>query len=63
MLTGMALIGLLILAWSVAVATGSDLIAGLPWPVHLLYYLVAGIGWVLPLRPLLRWMEAGREQG
>ena len=25
-----------------------------------LYYVVAGIAWILPLKPLLRWMETGR---
>ena len=32
------------------------------WPVLLqaIFYLLAGIAWVFPLRPLLRWMETGR---
>jgi len=25
-----------------------------------LFYLVAGLVWILPLKPLLRWMETGR---
>lgn len=25
-----------------------------------LYYLVAGIAWIAPMKPLLRWMETGR---
>jgi hypothetical protein len=25
-----------------------------------LYYFVAGIGWVLPAMPLIRWMSGGR---
>ncbi len=24
------------------------------------FYLIAGIVWILPLKPLLRWMELGR---
>ena len=32
----------------------------LAWLVQALYYLVAGIVWILPLKPLLRWMETGR---
>ena len=60
---GIALILLWIAAWSVAVVTASSLIAGLPWPVHALYYLVAGIAWIAPLKPLLRWMETGRLRG
>ena len=46
--------------WAVLVVSASDLLAGLPWPVHAIYYLVAGLAWVLPLKPLLRWMELGR---
>jgi hypothetical protein len=32
------------------------------WPVLFqgLFYLVAGIVWIAPLKPLLRWMETGR---
>jgi len=25
-----------------------------------MFYLVAGIVWILPLKPLLRWMETGK---
>lgn len=57
---GMALILLLIAVWAVLVATAAGILRGLPWPVHALYYLVAGIVWILPLKPLLRWMETGR---
>ncbi len=56
---GIALILAWITAWSVLVVSASSLIADLPWPVHVLYYLIAGIVWILPLKPLLRWMETG----
>lgn len=26
-----------------------------------IFYVVAGIGWVLPAMPLIRWMEGGRS--
>jgi hypothetical protein len=54
---GIGLILLLIAAWAVVVASVAPLLEGLPWPVHALYYLMAGIAWILPLKPLLRWME------
>ena len=57
---GIFLILALIIGWAVLVASGADLLDGLPWPVHALYFLVAGIVWILPLKPLLRWMETGR---
>ena len=57
---GILLILLLITVWAVVVVSASELLAGLPWPVHALYYTAAGIVWILPLKPLLRWMETGR---
>lgn len=57
---GMALILILIAAWAVLVVSAAELLDGLPWPAHALYYATAGIVWILPLKPLLRWMETGR---
>lgn len=54
---GMALILLLILALCIAVATIATPLARLPRLVQLLAYLVLGLVWVTPLKPLLRWME------
>lgn len=54
---GMALILLLIVGWSVLAVTGAAYVTGLPTLVQALYYLVAGIAWILPLRPLIRWMN------
>jgi predicted membrane channel-forming protein YqfA (hemolysin III family) len=57
---GIFLILVLIAAWSVAVATAADQIEGAPWPLRALFFLVAGIAWILPLKPLIRWMELGK---
>ena len=51
---------LLILVWVVAVASFSAEIGSLPVLVQMLVYVVLGIVWILPLKPLLRWMETGR---
>jgi hypothetical protein len=56
---GIFLILLLIVVWSVLVVTAADLVAGAPWPLKALFFLVGGIAWILPLKPLLRWMETG----
>ena len=56
---GMALILLLILLWSVAVASLAPLVSQLPFLVEMLFYLAAGIGWIFPVRPLLTWMATG----
>ena len=57
---GIALILLIILGWAVIVASAAPLLDGAPRWAHVIYYVVAGIVWILPLRPLLRWMETGR---
>jgi hypothetical protein len=57
---GIGLILLLITVWAFVVVTVAERLGALPWPVWALYYLVAGTAWVLPLKPLLRWMETGR---
>ena len=57
---GMGLILLLIAVWAVLVVSAAALLESMPWPVHALYYTVAGIAWILPLKPLLRWMETGK---
>ncbi len=58
--TGVGLILLLILIWGILVATLAGYLGEMPWPLQALFYLVAGIAWILPLKPLLRWMETGK---
>jgi hypothetical protein len=57
---GIGLILMLILVWAALAVTAFGWIERLPWPVHALYFLAAGLVWILPLKPLLRWMETGR---
>lgn len=57
---GMMLILLIIAGWAALVVGLSDRIALLPRMVQALVYCVAGIVWIAPLKPLLRWMELGR---
>ena len=57
---GMFAILLLILVWVVAVASFSAEIGSLPILVQLVIYVFLGIVWIMPLKPLLRWMETGR---
>ncbi|SMF60793.1 DUF2842 domain-containing protein [Allosphingosinicella indica] len=56
---GMAMILLLIAGWAVIAVTIGEMIETAPWPLLALYYTVAGIIWIFPLKPLLRWMETG----
>ena len=57
---GALLILALVTIWCVLVASLSATVGGWPWPVQALFYLVAGIVWIAPLKPLLLWMETGR---
>jgi predicted membrane channel-forming protein YqfA (hemolysin III family) len=57
---GALLIVALIIVWAVAVASLSGLIGQLHPLLQALVYVVTGIVWILPLKPLLRWMELGR---
>ena len=56
---GIGLILLLIAVWAVLVASLAGAIGDMPWPVQAIFYLAAGTIWILPLRPLLKWMEIG----
>ena len=57
---GMFIILGLILAWSFAVASASGMVGSWHWLAQLGFYLVTGMIWIAPLKPLLRWMETGR---
>ena len=57
---GVALILALIAAWAVLVASLSSRVGAWPALLQAPFYLVAGIAWILPLKPLLRWIETGR---
>ncbi len=52
---------LLILAWIVLWAA---LVLRIPrpaaWPLQLAWFAGAGLIWIAPLKPLLRWMESGK---
>ncbi len=60
---GILLILALIAVWGFLVATVAEALPPLPWPVEALFFIAAGIVWILPLKPLLRWMETGRWRG
>ena len=57
---GIFLILALIAAWAVLVATLADFFPNAPWPLRAVFFVAAGIVWILPLKPLLRWMELGK---
>ena len=56
---GIFLILALIMVWGALVASLAGTVGRWPILLQSLFYLIAGIIWILPLKPLLRWMETG----
>jgi hypothetical protein len=50
----------LIAVWAALIASLSGEVGRWPALAQALFYLAAGIAWILPLKPLLRWMETGK---
>ncbi|MFC4292223.1 DUF2842 domain-containing protein [Sphingorhabdus arenilitoris] len=57
---GVLLIMAYITIWAVIVVSQWELIGKLPILVQSVIYLIAGIIWLLPLKPLLIWIETGK---
>jgi predicted membrane channel-forming protein YqfA (hemolysin III family) len=57
---GTLLILAIIFGWALVVANLSGTIARLPGAAQAIVYLVLGLVWITPMKPLLRWMEGGR---
>nr|WP_315459338.1 DUF2842 domain-containing protein [uncultured Sphingorhabdus sp.] len=56
---GMLLILFIILVWAIIIVSASDYIGALPILVQSVIYLIAGVIWIAPMRPLMIWMETG----
>jgi predicted membrane channel-forming protein YqfA (hemolysin III family) len=59
-LAGTALILLVIALWAALVASLAPLVGRWPVLVQAPFYLVMGVAWIAPLKPLIRWIETGR---
>ncbi len=57
---GVFLIVALIIVWSAIVVSASGAIGQWHRLVQLAIYVTAGIVWIVPLKPLLLWMETGK---
>ncbi|HVF82788.1 MAG TPA: DUF2842 domain-containing protein [Sphingomicrobium sp.] len=53
----------IIVSWSALIVSLADIVGSWPWPVQALFYTIAGIIWIVPLKPILRWSETGRWRG
>jgi predicted membrane channel-forming protein YqfA (hemolysin III family) len=50
----------LIIVVAVLAVMLSPAIATLHWTLQAVAYVILGISWIIPLKPLLRWMETGK---
>lgn len=57
---GIGLILLLIMVWAALVVQLAEIVGEWPVLVQAPFYLFMGIAWIIPLKPLVRWMETGR---
>jgi hypothetical protein len=58
-LAGIALILLLIVLWATFVASLARFVGQWPVLVQAPFYLFMGIAWIIPLKPLVRWIQTG----
>jgi predicted membrane channel-forming protein YqfA (hemolysin III family) len=58
-LVGIALIVLLIVVWAAFVASLARIVGAWPILVQAPFYLVMGVVWIFPLKPLVRWIQTG----
>jgi hypothetical protein len=57
-LIGAVALLLLVIVWALAaMALAQIVLASVTGWVAAIYYLVAGLGWILPAMPLIRWMS------
>lgn len=49
-----------VIAWAIGIASLSNIVGNWHVLIQAVFYLIAGIIWILPLRPVLKWMEIGR---
>ncbi|MFL6730034.1 MAG: DUF2842 domain-containing protein [Sphingomicrobium sp.] len=59
-LAGIALILLLIAFWAVFVASLAPIVGRWPILIQTPFYLIMGLAWIAPLKPLVRWIESGQ---
>ena len=58
-LFGIGLILLLIVVWATFVASLAQIVGRWPIIVQAAFYLIMGIVWIIPLKPLVRWIQTG----
>ena len=60
---GAILLILLVVTWALlAMAFAQSPLVQANGVIEAIYYVVAGLGWVLPAMPLIKWMSDGRRR-
>ena len=59
-LVGIGLILLIIALWAALVASLARFVGTWPVVIQAPFYLVMGLVWIIPLKPLVRWIETGQ---
>jgi predicted membrane channel-forming protein YqfA (hemolysin III family) len=57
---GMFLLLGLIAVWAIIVASFSGTIGQLWLPLQVLIYVAAGVAWIFPAKPIMRWIVTGK---
>ena len=57
---GMFLVLALIALWAIVIASLSAQISRLPFALEMLVYFAAGVAWIFPAMPIMRWIATGR---
>lgn len=61
-LIGAVLLLLLVTVWALLAMTFAQFAFSSPNAIAAwIFYVVAGMGWILPAMPLIKWMERGRR--
>jgi len=58
-LIGIAVILLVIAVWSAFIVSLARIVGAWPVLVQAPYYLFVGVVWIIPLKPLVRWIQTG----
>ena len=59
-LIGAGLILLIIAVWAALVASLARFVGTWPVLIQAPFYLIMGLVWIIPMKPLVRWIETGR---
>ncbi len=46
--------------YALIISSFAEVLGTLPTAIAVLFYLAAGVAWILPLKPLFLWMNTGR---